>query len=134
MSRKQYSTIQKRCEMCGDMFDVCSTVWHNARVCPKCRPINDRRNDTRRARERRMLERRKKPLEQNINIYKMIRDADCSWGYNTHLSLNDINKLLKDQTIAPGTEFRHLLTKKEYRVIRTDGKYPKLKLEVIKEA
>jgi hypothetical protein len=53
--------------------------------------------------------------------YKVVKDPDETWGYDTRLSLAEIRELLDRKWIKPGTIFKNIVNNKCYVVINTNN-------------
>lgn len=121
-TNRKYSFVTKICEDCDEDFEIVITAAHRSTRCPKCRIIKNRQYQNKLQREKYVPKPR--PLFITPMPYIMKVDPDHSWGLkpeNTRLGLQDIQCMMKQGHLTPGTVFYNEQKRRSYEVVLVDN-------------
>jgi len=107
----------KICDDCGEDFEVANTIAHHCVRCIPCRKIRER--EIKRLQRERATHKAKEAHTQPMP-YIMKVDPDHSWGIkpeDTRLALIDIQCMMKDRHLIPGTVFHNEQKNRDFQVV-----------------
>lgn len=119
---KRIHYITKICDDCGDEFEVANTTAHHCIRCIPCRKIREK-EIKRLQRER--AEHKAKEAHTQPMPYVMKIDPDHSWGIrpgDTKLALIDMQCMMKDKHLTPGTVFYNEQKKCSFEVVQVKNR------------